>query len=193
MAQTVKNLSAVQETCAQSLGLEIPWRREWQLTPVFLPGEVPGQRRLAGYSPWGRKESDTIERLTRAHDLVIEGRRKQHRITLDEDWLLAPPGRLVRTLFWSSGSCWGQGWEWWCGLRIQAEQCALSMHGWPEPSPHHPLQRHRHGGTNWCSWSQTQFFPIYQLFLALGPMPFTLALELKFNSSSVTTKNRIGI
>ena len=35
------------------------WRREWQLTPVFLPGEFYGQRSLAGYSPWGHKESDS--------------------------------------------------------------------------------------------------------------------------------------
>ena len=33
-------------------------------TPVFLPGESHGQRSLAGYSPWGRKESDTTEWLT---------------------------------------------------------------------------------------------------------------------------------
>ena len=39
----------------------IPWRKAWQLTPVFLPGESDGQRRLAGYSPWGHKESDTTE------------------------------------------------------------------------------------------------------------------------------------
>ena len=36
----------------------IPWRREWQPTPVFLPGESHGQRGLVGYSPWGREESD---------------------------------------------------------------------------------------------------------------------------------------
>ena len=41
-----------------------PWRREWQPTPVFLPGESHGQKSLVGYSPWGRKESDTTERLT---------------------------------------------------------------------------------------------------------------------------------
>ena len=38
-----------------------PWRREWQPTPVFLPGEPHGQRGLAGYSPWGCKESDMAE------------------------------------------------------------------------------------------------------------------------------------
>ena len=40
---------------------EIPWRREWPPTPVFLPGESHGQRSLEGYSPWGRGKSDTIE------------------------------------------------------------------------------------------------------------------------------------
>ena len=41
-----------------------PREREWLPTPVFLPGEVYGQRGLKGYSPWGRKESDMTERLT---------------------------------------------------------------------------------------------------------------------------------
>ena len=40
---------------------EIPWRRKWQRTAVFLPGESHGQRSLAGYSPWGCKESDMTE------------------------------------------------------------------------------------------------------------------------------------
>ncbi|XP_043775896.1 acyl-coenzyme A thioesterase 2, mitochondrial-like isoform X3 [Cervus elaphus] len=40
------------------------WRRKWQPTPVFLPGTFEGQRSLAGYSPWGHKESDTTERLS---------------------------------------------------------------------------------------------------------------------------------
>ena len=35
----------------------ILWKRKWQPTPVILPGEVHGQRRLAGYSPWDCKES----------------------------------------------------------------------------------------------------------------------------------------
>ena len=39
----------------------IPWRRKWQSAPVFLPGKSHGQRSLAGYSPWGHKESDTAE------------------------------------------------------------------------------------------------------------------------------------
>ena len=39
------------------------WTRKWQPTPVFLPGEFYGQKSLVGDSPWGRKESDTTERL----------------------------------------------------------------------------------------------------------------------------------
>ena len=42
---------------------KIPWRREWQPTPVFLPGESHEQRSLVGYSPWGCKKPDTIEWL----------------------------------------------------------------------------------------------------------------------------------
>ena len=50
---------------AGDLGLipGFPWGRKWQPTPVFLPGESHGQRSLVGYSPRGRKELDTTERL----------------------------------------------------------------------------------------------------------------------------------
>ena len=41
-----------------------PWRRAWQPTPVFLPGESHKQRSLVGYSPWSCKESDMTKRLT---------------------------------------------------------------------------------------------------------------------------------
>ena len=40
---------------------KIPWRRKWQPTPVFLPGESQGQRSLVGCGLWGRTESDTTE------------------------------------------------------------------------------------------------------------------------------------
>ena len=39
----------------------LDWRREWQPTPIFLPGVSHGQRSLAGYSPWGLRESDPTE------------------------------------------------------------------------------------------------------------------------------------
>ena len=58
VAQRVKNLPAVEEM--QRLGFDpwvgkISWRRAWQPTPVFLPGESHGQWSLAGYSPWVAK------------------------------------------------------------------------------------------------------------------------------------------
>ena len=56
---------------------KIPWRRKWLPTPVFWPGEFHGQRRLAGYSPWGCKEIDTTEVtstfLKEESDTPIEG------------------------------------------------------------------------------------------------------------------------
>ena len=64
MVQTVKNLPTMRETHIFPWVGKIPWRRKWQPTPVFLPGESHGQRILVGYSPWGRKGSDTTEQLT---------------------------------------------------------------------------------------------------------------------------------
>ena len=49
----VKNLPASSGDRFDSWMGKIPWRRKWQPTPVFLPGEFHGQKRLAGYSPWG--------------------------------------------------------------------------------------------------------------------------------------------
>ena len=41
-----------------------PWRRKWQPTLVSLSGKFHVQRSLAGYSPWGHKESAMTERLS---------------------------------------------------------------------------------------------------------------------------------
>ena len=43
---------------------KIPWRREWQPTPVFFPQKSHGERSLAGYSPWGLYELDMTKRLS---------------------------------------------------------------------------------------------------------------------------------
>ena len=59
----VKHLPAMRETWVRSLGQEDPLEKEWQSTPVLLPGQFHGRRSLVGYSPWGRKELDTTERL----------------------------------------------------------------------------------------------------------------------------------
>ena len=62
----VKNLPAHAEDARDVGGFrpwvrKIPWSRNWQPTPVFLPGKSHGQRNLADYSPWVCKDSDTTD------------------------------------------------------------------------------------------------------------------------------------
>ena len=62
----VKRLPTMQETQVQSLGREDPLEKGMvTYTPVFPPGELHGL-----YSPWGRKESDTAERLALSSDFL---------------------------------------------------------------------------------------------------------------------------
>ena len=63
VAQTAKRLPTMRETQFDSWVGKIPWREKWQSTPALLPGKSHGPRSLIGYSPWGRKELDTTERL----------------------------------------------------------------------------------------------------------------------------------
>ena len=58
----VENLLANARVCGFNSWVgKIPWRREWQPTPVFLLGESYGQRNLVGYSPYGHKQSNMTE------------------------------------------------------------------------------------------------------------------------------------
>ena len=61
------NSSAMQETWVRSLGWEDTLEKGKAPTPVFWPGEFHGL-----HSPWGRKESDTTERLSLTHELPQE-------------------------------------------------------------------------------------------------------------------------
>ena len=61
MAQTVENLPAMQDTQVQPLGQEDPLEKGMATHSSILAGESHGQRSVAGYSPWGRKELDTTE------------------------------------------------------------------------------------------------------------------------------------
>ena len=87
-----------------SLVGKIPWRRTWQLMPVFLPGKSHGQKSLEGYSPWACRESNTTERLSTHtwHIFLSSG-------------LLTPASQLVNIGFGSfkltrgfQESFWGQ-------------------------------------------------------------------------------------
>ena len=96
VAQMVQNLPTLQETQVWSLGQEdlLEGGREWQPTPVFLPGEFHGQRSLAGYSPWGHKESDTTEWLTLSLSLsdLMMGLCV---LSLSHVWLFASPWTIA--------------------------------------------------------------------------------------------------
>ena len=67
----VKNPPAVRRPRFNPWVGKIPWRREYQPT-LFVPGEFHGQRSLAGFSPWGRKELDMTERLTLSHIFIFQ-------------------------------------------------------------------------------------------------------------------------
>ena len=54
----IKNLPANAEDMGPIPGLERSSGEKWLLTPVFSPGKFQGEGSLAGYSPWGHKESD---------------------------------------------------------------------------------------------------------------------------------------
>ena len=64
VALTVKNLPAMQKTRVDPWIRKIPWRRKWQPTSEFLPGESLGPRSLVGYSPWGRKSQTRLKQLS---------------------------------------------------------------------------------------------------------------------------------
>ena len=89
VAQRLERLPAMQETRVWSLSRKIPWRRKWQPTPVFLPGESHGGSSLVGYSPWGPKELDTTERL---HSLTHTLYRKEGKMF--DSFLLSTSKRM---------------------------------------------------------------------------------------------------
>ena len=65
VAQRVKRLPAMQETWVRSLGWEDPLEKEMATQSSMLAWKIPWTKEPGRlYSPWGRKESDTTERLT---------------------------------------------------------------------------------------------------------------------------------
>ena len=86
---------------------KIPWRREWLPTSVFLPGESHGQRSLVGYTPEGRKESDTLKRLS----------------THASGWQ-----RGLRSSYCFIGRCYAQWGDTWCYDKSVCALCFLEFH-----------------------------------------------------------------
>ena len=75
MVLLVKNLPAnvvdARDTGSIPVSGKIPWRKEWQPTPIFLPVKSHGQRSLVGYSSKGSKESDMTEHAQKHKSLII--------------------------------------------------------------------------------------------------------------------------
>ena len=70
VASTVKKLPAVRETRIPSLGPEIPWRRPWQPTPVFLPGESPRTEEPRGLQSTGLQSQTWLSDWAHSNSLV---------------------------------------------------------------------------------------------------------------------------
>ncbi|CAI9152465.1 unnamed protein product [Rangifer tarandus platyrhynchus] len=71
---------------------KIPWRRKWQPTLVFSPGEPQGQRSLAGYNPWCRTESDTTEVSQHMHMLLPLNQAWKTPLLLPNSWTAGSGG-----------------------------------------------------------------------------------------------------
>ena len=80
----------------------MPWRREQQPIPVFLPGEFHGQRSLAGYSPWGRIESDATDRITHTRQNTESYSNGSSKKTFNTETTYKSMGMIIRT----KKECW---------------------------------------------------------------------------------------
>ena len=95
----VKNLPVMQETQVWSLGWEDPWRRKWQPTPVFLPGNFMDR------GPWRATVRGVAEQW---HDqatnmILVEIRGNEYKATstVQAWWLVRNRGRALALLVWS--------------------------------------------------------------------------------------------
>ena len=71
MVQRLKRLPAMREIWFNPWVRKIPWRRKWQPTPVFLPGESHGWRSLVGYSPRVAKSQTRLSDFTSLTILLV--------------------------------------------------------------------------------------------------------------------------
>ena len=124
---------------------KIPWRREWQPTPVLLPRKFHGWRSLVGYSPGGCKELDTTERL---HSLLYECR-----FLATCTWVvvhgISQAGILEQVaIFFSRESS---------QLRVQADSCLLRFNqgsllwSWPHSFSSSLAVNHHNSSPHWVA------------------------------------------
>ena len=98
---------------------KIPWRRAWQPTPEFLPGESHGQRSLVGCSPQGRRVRHEWSNLTHTHESITERKSQQEhgasngKVTFCSQWVDSPgTPETDWTKFWSLSSMWPGAGDW---------------------------------------------------------------------------------
>ena len=94
---------------------KVPWRRVWQPTPLFLPGESLGQRSLAGNSPWNCRVR---------HNLATE---LQAQAKLGQGRVLAQ----ISCLAWGAPACIPAGY--WAGLDLGTNELEGGTHLVPPP------------------------------------------------------------
>ena len=87
----VKYLPTMQETSVRSLGWEDPLEKRIATHSSILAWRIHGQRSLVGYSPWGCKQSDTTERLTRRKtENIIMSKRQNIQINSTVNYIQYP-------------------------------------------------------------------------------------------------------
>ena len=113
------------ETQIQSLGQEDPLEKGMATqpkilpknTPVFLPGEFPGQRSLVGYSPWSRKELDMTDQFIHTQNRILESEGiiesifRAHTCMLSCVRLFAAPWTVPCQAPLSMGFSWQEYWS----------------------------------------------------------------------------------
>ena len=94
-----------------SLFTLLHWRRKWQPTPVFLPGESQGQGSLVGCRVWGHTELDTTEATQQQqHTFILHSlQEKQKKELLLYNCCYAGVNNLLFKALFEVHSCW---WEW---------------------------------------------------------------------------------
>ena len=138
---------------------KIPWRRAWQPTPVFLPGESHGQRGLAGCGPWGRTESDTTEVVKQQQQQLSTGETLNNFSQDQETLAYGPASRSILSSLLLSFPMVLTG-SWTHSQKNVGTYGPLPRSGQEKPpaKPHRFSNALPHSITSMPSWSPTEIF-----------------------------------
>ena len=168
---------------------KIPWRRKWQPTPVFLPGESHGQRSLVGYSPWGRKGSDMTETTWHTHTLTEHNLQKGW---FSLSWVIKTSSVTDDTdaagsqsLFWKKEKTM---------VRSDAKlKSSSSTHFSKRCKPPAPPWKGPHFGSINCANLQCKFICVgYRNWLELAVQECVVAVGLELEVSTQDLRAQVG-